>query len=434
MSWEQAEEVKEGSATTAFADYGLPTPIVTALSGKGIETPFPIQAATIPDALAGKDILARAQTGSGKTLGFGLPMLARLDQGERGRHPRGVILAPTRELAVQVADELAPMAANLGLRMVLVAGGMGFGPQLKAFRKGVDIVVATPGRLIDLMEQGEADLSHVEMLVLDEADHMSDLGFLPAVTQVMESVKEDAQKLLFSATLDDAVSRIVKKFLHNPVTHQVDENRASVTTMTHVVWHVETREKVQIAAKLAHRPGRTLVFVRTQRGADRIAQDFQESGVLAAALHGGLTQGQRVRTLNAFKNSTLPVLIATDVAARGIHVDDVSLVLQYDPPANEKDYLHRAGRTARAGRDGLVASLVQQSQRRSVQRMMRMAGLDVEPRRVRLDDEELLEFAASARVASEAVAAVIVVVVAAVAEATVATAADVAAVATKNVE
>ncbi|MGL5405740.1 MAG: DEAD/DEAH box helicase, partial [Propionibacteriaceae bacterium] len=390
MEWSQAEVLEGGSVDTAFADLGLPASLVAALSAQGIETPFPIQAVTIPDAVAGRDVLGRAETGSGKTLGFGLPLLARLGESGHQKNPRAVILTPTRELAVQVADALSPLAAGLGLKVILVAGGMSYGPQLRAFDRGVDVVVATPGRMVDLMEQYAVDLSSVEVTVLDEADHMADLGFLPAVTQIMDSTPPGSQRLLFSATLDNAVAKLVSRYMTDPVTHEVDSGRASVSTMTHHVLHVQGHEKSAVAAHLVNRPGKTIVFVRTQLGADRVARTMQEVGVLAAPLHGGLTQGQRVRTLNAFKTGALPVIIATDVAARGIHVDDVSLVLQMDPPMGPKDYLHRAGRTARAGNEGVVVTIAQPNQRRMVQRLLENAGVAmVDPLRVKATDEVL---------------------------------------------
>ncbi|SDD77372.1 DEAD/DEAH box helicase [Auraticoccus monumenti] len=393
MSWSEATAVDVESLTPAgadngFAGLGLPAVLVDALSAQGITTPFPIQSATIPDALAGKDVLGRGQTGSGKTLGFGLPLLTRLAEGRRGR-TRAVVLVPTRELAMQVADVLSPLASTLGLSVVLIAGGMAYGPQLKAFSKGVDVVVATPGRLIDLMDQGEADLSDVEVTVLDEADHMADLGFLPAVRRILDSVPPKGQRLLFSATLDRGVDRVVREYLTDPVTHEVDSGQATVSTMTHIVYQVKPFEKQALTAEVANREGRTVVFVRTQRGADRIAGQLREAGVMAGALHGGLTQGARSRILTAFKDGGVPVLVATDVAARGIHVDEVSLVLQVDPPMSSKDYLHRAGRTARAGGEGVVVTLSLPHQRHEVARLVKQAGVRIMAEDVTLDDERV---------------------------------------------
>ncbi len=376
MSWagEEATAIEGDATDSGFAAFGLPEPLLAALAGGGITKPFPIQSATIPDALAGRDVLGRAQTGSGKTLGFGLPLLARLS-GSKSTLPRGLVVVPTRELAVQVADALAPLARTVGLSVTLVAGGMPYGPQRRAFERGVDVVVATPGRMIDLLDQGACDLTAVQTVVLDEADHMADLGFLPDVKTLLDAVPAGGQRLLFSATLDSGVDRLVKTYLSDPVTHQVDSDRASVTTMSHHVVHVQPRDKTVLTAELASREGRTVIFVRTQRAADRIAEQLRAEGVLAGALHGGLSQGARSRILAAFKEGRIPALVATDVAARGIHVDEVGLVLQVDPPAGPKEYLHRAGRTARAGGSGAVVTLVLPHQRRELDRLTRQAGV-----------------------------------------------------------
>lgn len=381
---------------TTFTELGVPAALVAELTARGITHPFPIQAATIPDALAGRDVLGRGRTGSGKTLGFGLPLVSRLMADpqaatRRRRSPRALILVPTRELALQVADVIAPLARAAALDVVLVAGGMAYGPQIKAFSQGVDIVVATPGRLIDLMKQDAADLTEIDVTVLDEADHMADLGFLPEVTMLLDAVPATGQRLLFSATLDRGVDTLVKKYLHDPLTHEVDSAQASVTTMTHAVLHVLPHDKNAVTAAVANREGRTVIFVRTQRGADRVAGQLRAAGVMAGALHGGLTQGARSRVLLAFREGTVPVLVATDVAARGIHVDDVSLVLQVDPPMSHKDYLHRAGRTARAGNAGVVATIVLPHQRKQTDRLLRDAGLSVEPMRTHPNDEALIE-------------------------------------------
>ncbi|HEV2927092.1 MAG TPA: DEAD/DEAH box helicase, partial [Propionibacteriaceae bacterium] len=278
-----------------FGAFGLPSDLVQQLAQAGIETPFPIQTATIPVALAGRDVLGRAQTGSGKTLAFGLPMITTLSaaQTEPARSPRGLVLVPTRELAMQVTDALSPLARTAGLSTLLVAGGMAYTPQLRALQRGVDIVIATPGRLIDLMEQGAVDLGRIAVTVLDEADHMADLGFLPAVTQLLDAVPRDGQRLLFSATLDDAVDQLVTRYLSDPVTAQVDSATASVTTMAHHVVHVAPKDKARVTAEIALRPGRTVIFVRTQLGADRVAEQLRGAGVLAGALHGGMAQGLR---------------------------------------------------------------------------------------------------------------------------------------------
>jgi superfamily II DNA/RNA helicase len=365
------------AGSRGFADLGLPTNLVGALGADGISEPFPIQAATIPDALAGRDVLGRGRTGSGKTLAFGLPMISRLAGSSRppSLQPRGLVLVPTRELAMQVADVLAPLARITGLSLVLIAGGMPYAPQILAFSRGVDIVVATPGRLIDLMDQGIADLSCIEITVLDEADHMADLGFLPAVSQILDTVPDRGQRLLFSATLDNAIDRLVRNYLHEPVAHQVDAGQVSVPLMSHHLVSIAPQHKATVTAEIASRPGRTLIFVRTQRGADRVAEQLRRSGVLAGALHGGLAQGARTRIMSAFKHGSLPVLVATDVAARGIHVDEVGLVLHADPPTGPKEYLHRAGRTARAGETGTVVAFALPHQRRELDRLTMQAGV-----------------------------------------------------------
>lgn len=374
----------------SFGDLGVPHKLARALRAQGITSPFPIQQATIPDAISGRDVLGRGRTGSGKTLGFGLPMITRLTGRERiPNSPGAVVLVPTRELAMQVADVITPLAREVGLNAQLVAGGMAYAPQVRALDSGVDILVATPGRLIDLMNQGAADLSAVQITVLDEADHMADLGFLPDVKRVLDAVPNDGQRMLFSATLDRGVDGLVRSYLHDPVTHEVDGAQASVTTMTHHLVHIAPADKVTVTAEIANRKGRSVLFVRTQRGADRIAGQLRDAGVMAGALHGGLTQGARSRILAAFKSGTVPVLVATDVAARGIHVDEVGLVLQVDPPADPKDYLHRAGRTARAGEDGAVVTLVLPHQRRDAKRLVHQAGVSVAPFTAGPDDEYL---------------------------------------------
>ncbi|MDO4785185.1 MAG: DEAD/DEAH box helicase [Propionibacteriaceae bacterium] len=403
MSWTQVEavELDLGTAeTSGFVGLGVPAELAAALTAQGITDPFPIQTATIPDALAGRDVLGRGRTGSGKTLAFGLPLLARLAEAEpAGGAPRALILTPTRELALQIADNLSPLARALRLDLTLIAGGMSYGPQLRAFERGVDVIVATPGRLIDLLEQGAVDLSQVLVTVLDEADHMADLGFMPAVTTLLDLVPAEGQRLLYSATLDDAVGELVRRYLTDPVTHEVDSSKASVTTMVHRVLHVLPHHKNALTAEIANREGRTVVFVRTQLAADRVAGQLREAGVMAGALHGGLTQGARARILAAFKEGQVPVLVATDVAARGIHVDDVSLVLQVDPPRDHKDYLHRAGRTARAGESGVVASIVLPHQRKMMRRITGQAGVKGAPLEVTPGSVELRE-ATGARPAS----------------------------------
>jgi superfamily II DNA/RNA helicase len=375
----------------SFADLGLPTALVARLSRDGLTTTFPIQSATIPDALAGRDVLGRGQTGSGKTLAFGLPLLSRLaGRRSEARHPRGIVLVPTRELAMQVHDALEPLAHVMGLRLKLVAGGLPYAKQIQALDRGVDVLVATPGRLADLVERRSCNLSSVEVFVLDEADHMCDMGFLPDVCGLLDQMPTSGQRLLFSATLDRDVDTIVRTYLHDPVRHSTADAGTTVTTMSHHVWLVKPAHKGPVTAALAARRGRTVVFVRTKLGADRVAAQLREQGVRAAALHGGLAQGARNRTLNAFRDGHVPVLVATDVAARGIHVDDVSLVLQVDPPADHKDYLHRAGRTARAGEEGMVITLALPHQRRTMERLTGQAGVTATTVPVGPHDELLL--------------------------------------------
>ncbi|MFH8842466.1 DEAD/DEAH box helicase, partial [Streptomyces sp. NPDC017868] len=363
--------------TITFGDLGLPEGVVRKLAQNGVTTPFPIQAATIPDALAGKDILGRGRTGSGKTLSFGLPLLATLAEGHtEKKKPRGVILTPTRELAMQVADALQPYGDVLGLKMKVVCGGTSMGNQIYALERGVDILVATPGRLRDIINRGACSLENVQVAVLDEADQMADLGFLPEVTELLDQVPEGGQRLLFSATLENEIDTLVKRYLVNPVTHEVDPSAGAVTTMTHHVLVVKPKDKAPVTAAIAARKGRTIIFVRTQLGADRIAEQLREAGVKADALHGGMTQGARTRTLADFKDGYVNALVATDVAARGIHVDGIDLVLNVDPAGDHKDYLHRSGRTARAGRSGVVVSLALPHQRRQIFRLMEDAGVD----------------------------------------------------------
>jgi superfamily II DNA/RNA helicase len=362
-----------------FAALGLPAPLVERLAREGITTPFPIQKATIPDALTGRDVLGRGQTGSGKTFAFGLPTLARLAAGDRAlaRRPRALILSPTRELAMQISDALEPFVHVMGLRHKLVAGGMPYPPQLMALDRGVDLLIATPGRLNDLIDRGAVQLTDIAIMILDEADHMADMGFLPEITAILDGLPKGGQRLLFSATLDRGIDEVVKRYLTDAVTHSTDDATASVTTMDHHILLIDPMHKKSITAEVANREGRTLVFVRTKLGADRVAEQLREQGVFAAALHGGLNQGARNRVLSAFKDGSLPVLVATDVAARGIHVDDIGVVLQADPPADHKDYLHRSGRTARAGEKGSVITLALPHQRRGMERMARDAGVDV---------------------------------------------------------
>ncbi|MBY8344429.1 DEAD/DEAH box helicase, partial [Streptomyces sp. KC 17012] len=370
-------EGTEDAVEVTFADLGLPEGVVRKLAQNGVTTPFPIQAATIPDALVGKDILGRGRTGSGKTLSFGLPTLATLAGGRTEKHkPRAVILTPTRELAMQVADALQPYGDVLGLKMKVVCGGTSMGNQIYALERGVDVLVATPGRLRDLINRGACSLENVQIAVIDEADQMSDLGFLPEVTELLDQVPAGGQRMLFSATMENEISTLVKRYLVDPVSHEVDSAQGNVTTMSHHILIVKPKDKAPVTAAIASRKGRTIIFVRTQLGADRIAEQLRDAGVKADALHGGMTQGARTRTLADFKDGYVNALVATDVAARGIHVDGIDLVLNVDPAGDHKDYLHRAGRTARAGRTGTVVSLSLPHQRRQIFRLMEDAGVD----------------------------------------------------------
>jgi len=371
------------SDTPSFAELGLPDALVRALRKNGIDKPFPIQAATLPDALARRDVLGRGQTGSGKTLGFGLPMLALLaGRKSAPKQPAAVVMVPTRELAMQVNDALEPLAHSLHLRTKVVVGGMSMGKQIDALRRGVELVIATPGRLTDLVERRACDLSKTEIVVLDEADHMADMGFLPVVSALLDGMPKRTQKLLFSATLDRDVDALVRRYLVNPVTHSTAPTTASVTTMDHHLMFVSPGDKVLVTTEIANREGRTLLFVRTKHGADRLTKQLGTAGVRAGALHGGKTQSARNKTLSAFRDGHIGVLVATDVAARGIHVDGIDLVLHVDPAADHKDYLHRAGRTARAGESGVVVTLVLPPQRREVERMTERAGVKAKTARV----------------------------------------------------
>ncbi|MFF9482701.1 DEAD/DEAH box helicase, partial [Streptomyces sp. NPDC014733] len=378
---EAVEAVEEAAADEepqiTFADLGLDEKIVRKLAQNGVTTPFPIQAATIPDAIAGRDILGRGRTGSGKTLSFGLPLLTRLAGGRtEKKRPRGVILTPTRELAMQVSDALQPYGDVLGLKLKVVCGGTSMGNQIYALERGVDVLVATPGRLRDIINRGACSLDEVEVAVLDEADQMADLGFLPEVTELLDLVPTGGQRMLFSATMENEIGTLVKRYLNDPVSHEVDSAQGNVTTMTHHVLVVKPKDKAPVTAAIAARKGRTIIFVRTQLGADRVAEQLRDAGVKADALHGGMTQGARTRTLADFKDGYVNCLVATDVAARGIHVDGIDLVLNVDPAGDHKDYLHRSGRTARAGRSGTVVSLSLPHQRRQIFRLMEDAGVD----------------------------------------------------------
>ncbi|MET8465222.1 DEAD/DEAH box helicase [Micromonospora zamorensis] len=371
----------------------MPEPLVRALAQQGITSPFEIQRATVPDALAGRDVLGRGQTGSGKTLAFGLPLIARLATRNRARpmRPRALILVPTRELAMQVNDALLPLGKAVGIFLKTAVGGVPYDRQIDALRRGVEIIVATPGRLGDLIERGICQLDDVEVTVLDEADQMADMGFLPEVTQLLAKTPANGQRLLFSATLDGDVDALVRRFMTDPVTHSTAPSTASVSTMDHHMLLIPPHEKFPVAASIAARDGRTMVFARTQLGVDRLVEQLAAVGVRAGGLHGGKTQRMRTKTLAEFREGRMNVLVATDVAARGIHVDGVTLVLHVDPPKDPKDYLHRAGRTARAGESGAVATLVLPKQRRTTLAMMEKAGVAPAETRVRVGDQALAE-------------------------------------------
>ncbi|WP_030957181.1 DEAD/DEAH box helicase [Streptomyces sp. NRRL S-378] len=370
-------------AVDAFAHLDMPAELLAALTAQGVSVPFPIQGATLPNTLAGRDVLGRGRTGSGKTLAFGLALLAgTAGQRAEPRRPRALILVPTRELAQQVTDALAPYARAVKLRMATVVGGMPIGRQASALRGGSEVVVATPGRLKDLIDRGDCRLDQVAITVLDEADQMADMGFMPQVTALLDQVRSEGQRMLFSATLDRNVDLLVRRYLSDPVVHSVDPSQGAVTTMEHHVLHVQGADKHRMTTEIAARDGRVIMFLDTKHAVDRLTQDLLSSGVRAAGLHGGKSQPQRTRTLAHFKAGHVTVLVATNVAARGIHVDNLDLVVNVDPPTDHKDYLHRGGRTARAGESGSVVTLVTPNQRRDMTRLMAAAGITPQTTRV----------------------------------------------------
>jgi superfamily II DNA/RNA helicase len=374
------------SSAVPFADLGVPADLVALLTERGITAPTPIQAATLPDSLAGRDVLGRGRTGSGKTYAFLLPMVARLSESGRKaapKAPRALILAPTRELVGQIDAALQPLAAAAGLTTRTVFGGVGQSPQVVGLRRGVDIVIACPGRLEDLIGQGHCDLGSVEVTVLDEADHMADLGFLPAVRRILDRTPHHGQRMLFSATLDRAIDVIVKRYLSKPAVHQADSAQSPVAKMDHHVLHISREHRVPVLVDLASAPGRTVVFTRTKHGAKALARQLNRSGVPTVDLHGNLSQNARTRNMASFHSGEATTLVATDIAARGIHVDDVALVVHADPPSEHKAYLHRSGRTARAGAAGTVITLMTDEQRRDVQSLTRAAG--IKPKTTRID-------------------------------------------------
>ncbi|MDP9070060.1 MAG: DEAD/DEAH box helicase [Actinomycetota bacterium] len=360
--------------TVTLDALGVSPDLVAALAAKGITEAFPIQALTIPDALAGRDVCGKAKTGSGKTLAFGLPLLERTEKAEP-RRPHSLVLVPTRELASQVHEVLAPLGRVRGRRVVAVYGGASMEAQIKALRRGADIVIATPGRLIDLTERGELSVEAIRHIVLDEADRMADMGFLPQVEWFLRRIRGEHQTMLFSATLDGDVDHLVRRHLRDPVRHEVESLSPTVDEMQHRFLKVHQMDKAKVAAAIARNRARTLVFVRTKRGADRLAQQLAKEGLNVGAIHGDLGQGQRERALRQFSEGKLPVLVATDVAARGIHVDAIDVVVHYDPPEDAKAYLHRSGRTARAGEAGVVCTLVLWDQQLDVERIQKRIGV-----------------------------------------------------------
>ena len=363
---------------TTFADLGLPNAIVSVLQKQGIAEPFPIQEAAIPDALAGEDVLGRGPTGSGKTFTFGLPMLARLAGApSTPGHPRGLVLAPTRELATQIRERLNDPAATLGLRVLDVVGGVNINHHIRSLAAPVDVLVATPGRAEDLINQKKLSFDSVQITALDEADQMADMGFLPQVRKLLDRTPKNGQRLLFSATLDGDVEKLIERYMHDPVTHSTAPVEAAVDTMEHYRLMVGGREqRNDIALQIAAREGKTIMFMRTKHGVDRQVKKLRRVGIPAQGLHGDKGQGARTRALEGFADGSTPVLVATDIAARGIDVDDVSLVVHVDPPAEHKAYLHRAGRTARAGTSGTVVTLVMDEQAKDVAQLLRKAGVD----------------------------------------------------------
>ncbi|WP_210410265.1 DEAD/DEAH box helicase [Nesterenkonia sp. NBAIMH1] len=389
---ESEQSVSAEAEQQTFADLGVPAPLTRRLAAEGKFIAFPIQAATLPDTLQGRDVLGRGKTGSGKTIAFALPLVARL--GESGaerkpRRPRALVLAPTRELATQIDAVIAPLAETYGMTTATIFGGVSQKPQEKALNRGVDIVVACPGRLEDLLKQGVLNLDSAAVTVLDEADHMADLGFLPGVTRILGQTPADAQRLFFSATLDNGVDKLVKRFLTDPLHHSVDEATSHVSAMTHHVFEVHPDRKKDLVHELASGQGRRLLFTRTKHQAKNLAKKLAAQGVPAVDLHGNLSQAKRDKNLAAFSDGSVRVLVATDVAARGVHVDEIELVVHVDPPAEHKAYLHRSGRTARAGSAGDVVTVMLPEQRRDTESLLRKAGIKVKPAAVSTDSPEV---------------------------------------------
>ena len=386
---------KATQAPTSFADLGVPAKLVDSLDREGKTQAFPIQQDTLPDTLAGRDVLGRGKTGSGKTLAFSIPLVARLAESVKGsqkfRHPRGLVLAPTRELATQITEVIDPLAKAVGLRTTTIFGGVKQRRQENALNSGVDIVVACPGRLEDLLQQDILTLKHIEVTILDEADHMADLGFLPGVTRILKQTPTEGQRMFFSATLDNDVDKLVRRFLHNEVLHSVDEVTSHVSAMTHHVFEVSNDDKNELVHKLASGTGRRILFTRTKHRAKRFARQLTAAGIPAVDLHGNLSQGARDRNLAAFTTGEAKVLVATDIAARGVHVDSVELVVHVDPPTEHKAYLHRSGRTARAGSAGDVITIMTPDQRKDTQILLRKAAIKATPQKVTAESPEVTE-------------------------------------------
>lgn len=389
---ERAARRNGGSADTTFEALGVSHDLIEVLSHAGIERPFPIQALAIPDALAGEDLCGMAQTGSGKTLAFGLPLIERTTTAQR-RRPHSLVLAPTRELANQIAEELTPLAAARGLWLTAIYGGVSMSRQVKALQLGVDIVIATPGRLNDLLEQGELSLAAVSYVVVDEADQLADMGFLPQVERILTQIEGRPQMLLFSATLDGAVGALVRRYQHNPRRHEVASAAPTVDGLEQRFIGVRNEDKIDVTSEICAGARRALIFVRTTRAADRVAKRLERTGLRAAAIHGRLSQSRRESTLEAFRRGDSPVLVATNVAARGLHVDGVDTVVHYDPPEDHKTYLHRSGRTARAGEGGMVVTLVLPEQRPDIAALQRAGGSNYSVVAMRAGDPRLLDLA-----------------------------------------
>jgi len=382
--------VTDEVTTSSFSDLGVSDDLVDALTSRGITDPFPIQIMAIPDGLAGLDVCGKAETGSGKTLAFGIPLVERTTSAEP-HHPTSLILVPSRELCSQVAKEVTPLAKARGYKLATIYGGVSMGRQVEDLEEGTEILVATPGRLIDLMERKHVDLRDVTTVVIDEADQMADMGFLPQVHRVMRDIERGHQTMLFSATLDGAIASLINSYLSDPIRHEVESVGEIVDTQEHRFLAVHNLDKPKVAAAIADSVDRTLVFVRTKRGADRVAEQINNEGVKAAAIHGDLRQQVRERALADFSKGTVPVLVATNVAARGLHIDDVDIVMHYDPPDDYKSFIHRSGRTARAGESGLVVTLVLWDQVEDVQRLQRASGLHYEITKMFSNDPRLVD-------------------------------------------